>query len=63
MKEQRRHLIWRLTHLNAKRTPPDLDCSFERFEDDGGPGPEDTRNRRRDAPPGVAEPEVKPTIN
>ena len=33
----------------TKRTPQAID----RFEDEGGPGPKDTRNQRRDDPPGI----------
>jgi hypothetical protein len=38
----------------TKRTPHDID----RFEDEGGPGPEATRHQRRENPTEVAQPEV-----
>jgi len=38
----------------TKRTPHDID----RFEDEGGPGPEDIRHQRRENPSEVAQPKV-----
>ena len=44
----------RLTDEVTKRTPQDID----RFEDEGGPGPQDTRNQRRDDLTETAPPEL-----
>ena len=44
----------RLTDEATKRTPQDID----RFEDEGGPGPQDTRNLRRDDLTETAPPEL-----
>ena len=44
----------RITDEAAKRTPQDID----RFEDEGGPGPQDTRNLRRDDLTETAQPEL-----
>jgi hypothetical protein len=48
----------RSTDEVTKRTPHDID----RFEHEGGPGPDDTRQQRRDDPPVVpteiAQPEL-----
>jgi len=43
----------RITDEATKRTPQDID----RFKDEGGPGPQDTRNQRGDDPTEIAQPE------
>ena len=42
----------------TKRTPHDID----RFEDEGGPGPEDTRHQQHDGPPVVPKEIVQPEL-
>jgi hypothetical protein len=44
----------RITEQAAKRTPQDND----RFECEGGPGPQDTRNEPQDVPTEIAQPEL-----
>ncbi len=44
----------RITDEAAKRAPQDID----RFEDEGGPGPEDTRQQRPNDPPERVQPEL-----
>jgi hypothetical protein len=44
----------RITEQAAKHTPQEID----RFECEGGPGPQDTRNEPQDVPTKIAEPEL-----